>query len=218
MGPQITGLRSMPYLFSGVPPGQSALGQLGGTLRMRQLANLWIQAGGPPGIAHLMAAIAMAESGGKAGIVNSIGASGLWQIYGLPFPGNPLNPFTNAKMAVAKYHSQGLQAWEAYTNGTYRQFMDQGGWLGPGDSHIMNATGRPEAVLNPGQSEAFLALAHAVHEQGSRWPGTGSLESRLDRLIKAVERNAVQTGAAVGDALNGAARTAAYRSAYSVRL
>lgn len=217
MGPQIQGLRSMPFMFAGVPPGQSALGALGGSLRMRQLANLWIQAGGPPRLAHIMAAIGMAESGGRAGVVNSIGASGIWQIYGLPFPGNPLIPFTNARMAVAKWRSQGLRAWEAYTNGTYRQFMDAGGWLEPGASHIMNATGRPEAVLNPGQSEAFLALAHAVHEQGSRWPGTGSLEARLDRLIKAVERNAAQTGAAVGDALNGAAREAAYRSAYSVR-
>jgi hypothetical protein len=91
------------------------------------LERLWIAAGGPAGFAHLMAAIAMAESGGNANARNPSGASGLWQILGLPFPGNPFDPMTNARMAVSKFRSQGLGAWVTYTNGAYRQFFGGGG-------------------------------------------------------------------------------------------
>jgi len=88
-----------------------------------QLEGLWVQAGGPRPLAPLMAAIAMAESGGDSEAENPSGATGLWQILGDPFPGNALDPLTNAKMAVAKYHSQGLGAWTTYTSGAYKQFM-----------------------------------------------------------------------------------------------
>ena len=93
-----------------------------------QLEALWIQAGGPSNIASLMASIALAESGGNASITNNqgSGATGLWQILGNPFPGNAKDPLTNAKMAVAKYQSQGLGAWEAYTNGNYRRYQGDG--------------------------------------------------------------------------------------------
>jgi phage-related protein len=47
---------------------------------------------------------------------------------------------------------------------------DDGGWLG----RPLNRTGRPEAVLNPGQSAAFLNLAEAAHRL-SRGGGTGAL-------------------------------------------
>lgn len=76
-----------------------------------------------------MAAVALAESRGNPRARNPSGASGLWQILGLPFPGDPFDPLTNARMAVSKYGSQGLRAWEAYTNGNYRQFMARGGRL-----------------------------------------------------------------------------------------
>jgi hypothetical protein len=68
-----------------------------------------------------MAAIALAESGGRSGVVNSIGACGIWQIH--PSQAGCTNANKNAKMAVAKYRSQGLTAWEAYTNGSYRKFL-----------------------------------------------------------------------------------------------
>jgi Transglycosylase SLT domain len=116
------------------------------------LERLWDAAGGPPGAAHLMAAIAMAESGGNPRAFNPSGASGLWQILGLPFPGNPFDPLTNARMAVSKYRSQGLGAWEAYTNGAYRAFYDRGGWLRPGATVAVNNTGEPERVLSPAES------------------------------------------------------------------
>jgi hypothetical protein len=102
----------------------------GGTYDKAALRRLWVRAGGNPSQAGLMAAIALAESGGNPGIVNSIGATGLWQIH--PGGNQYLNPLTNAKTAVAKLGSQGLSAWEAYTDGGYRQYLQKGGAVGGG--------------------------------------------------------------------------------------
>jgi hypothetical protein len=95
-----------------------------------QLEQLWTGAGGPRALAPLMAAIALAESSGNSQARNPSGASGLWQILGDPFPGDPFDPQTNAKMAVAKYREQGLNAWATYTSGAYKRFLR--GSLPPG--------------------------------------------------------------------------------------
>ena len=96
----------------------------GGVVSYGQLEGLWDQAGGNPSMAALMAAIAEAESGGNPTAHNPSGASGLWQILGVPFPGNVYDPLTNARMAVAKYLSQGLGAWTTYTSGAYKQYLN----------------------------------------------------------------------------------------------
>ncbi len=77
----------------------------------------------------LMAAIAMAESSGETTVVNSIGCVGLWQIHPIHRQAHPTwtrawlqNPVNNAIAAKAVYASQGLQAWEAYTNGAYKKY------------------------------------------------------------------------------------------------
>jgi hypothetical protein len=98
----------------------------GGKYDKAALAALWQQANPGVGDPNLMAAIALAESGGNPSAHNPSGASGLWQILGVPFPGNPMDPFTNARMAGAKFKTQGLRAWEAYTNGMYRRFAGDG--------------------------------------------------------------------------------------------
>ena len=109
-----------------------------GRFDKQMLERLWVQAGGAPSMAHLMAAIALAESAGdpqNIGPPTSGGrAEGLWQIM---WPtnasyvpgGNPYNPLANAKAAVAILKAQGLGAWETYTNGAYRQYMGLGGLL-----------------------------------------------------------------------------------------
>jgi len=104
-------------------------GQWGTQLSKSQLASLWVRAGGDRGRANLMAAIALAESGGWTRRPNATGsgAYGLWQILGQIVPGNLGSPLVNARNAVAKYESQGLDAWEAYTNGSYRQYLARGG-------------------------------------------------------------------------------------------
>jgi hypothetical protein len=93
----------------------------GGMWSQGELAQLWSTVNPGVGDPKLMAAIAMAESGGNSQIVNSIGASGLWQIHP-PEPG-VLNPTTNARIAGRKLATQGLKAWEVYTNGSYRKFL-----------------------------------------------------------------------------------------------
>lgn len=88
----------------------------------QDLQGLWTSAGGPAAVAPLMAAIALAESAGDPAARNSSsGACGLWQIH--PAQAGCDDPQQNARMAVAKYQSQGLGAWEAYTNGSYQQFL-----------------------------------------------------------------------------------------------
>src|SRR6185437_7308938 len=115
-----------------------------------QLEGLWVRAGGPRSMAPVMAAIALAEADGDSNAHNPSGASGLWQILGNPFPGNAFDPLTNARMAVSKWRSQGLQAWVTYTSGAYRKF------------------------LPPGQAPP-PARAGSVPAQGSSGPGIGGL-------------------------------------------
>jgi hypothetical protein len=92
-----------------------------------QLEGLWVNAGGPSGLAPVMAAIAEAESSGCSTAYNASGATGLWQILGAVDPSDQANltdPAVNAKEAVLKYKSQGLGAWVTYTNGAYRAFLN----------------------------------------------------------------------------------------------
>jgi hypothetical protein len=87
-----------------------------------QLEAIWATANPGNGNPHLMAAIALAESGGSATVTNSIGACGLWQIH--PYEAGCTSPMVNARMAGEKLRSQGLGAWETYTNGSYKQFYN----------------------------------------------------------------------------------------------
>jgi lysozyme-like protein len=96
-----------------------------------QLETLWIQGGGSQALAPLMAAIALAESGGDPNANNTKDNGGtqtswgLWQIsngtHNMPVP-NINNPLVNAQQAVAKYQSQGLGAWGTYNSGAYKKF------------------------------------------------------------------------------------------------
>jgi cell wall-associated NlpC family hydrolase len=183
-----------------VPPGgfMRGGGGSGGTAKENQLGQLWIAAGGPPNMAHLMAAIAMAESGGRAMAHNPSGAAGLWQILGLPFPGNPYNEFTNARMAVAKWRSQGLGAWSTYTDGAYRQFLANGtpaakpgwAWVGERGPELIHMKGG-ETVLD---SQTSMRVGGGVTE--GFWKGT------LGQAIRGLRHHGyiVSRGGLPGDA------------------
>lgn len=94
-----------------------------------QISRLWVEEGGPADQAQIAGAVGMAESGGDAHIVNSIGASGLMQIHP-PEPG-VLDPHTNMRIAVRKYteskasRGDGWLPWETYTNGDYLQYIHE---------------------------------------------------------------------------------------------
>lgn len=104
----------------------------GGAYSYRQLEQLWTSAGGSSKLAPIMAAIAMAESGGNPNATNPTDNGGrqtswgLWQIsngtHSQPAP-NILDPTVNARQAVAKYKAQGLKAWGTYTSGLYKNFL-----------------------------------------------------------------------------------------------
>lgn len=121
------------------------LASSGGHFGINQLAGLWKSVGGPGGrTAQLMAHVAMAESGGwplrnngepppgtgpKGGDGGRHRAAGLWQILGLPFPGNVYDPRTNAKMALSKWRGAGTSPW-ASSRGAWGRFAARGGFVG----------------------------------------------------------------------------------------
>lgn len=102
-----------------------------------ELENLWIDAGGPRKVAPVMAAIALAESGGNprqkhynppAGHSPATWDRGLWQInssHGYS-ASSSFNPKANARQAVAVYRSQGLGAWTTYKTGAYKRHLQAG--------------------------------------------------------------------------------------------
>ena len=107
------------------------------TYSFAQLEALWEEAGGPGAVAPIMAAIALAESGGNPfSVVSdptahdpSATANGLWQI-NTGSDANPqfrswqlTDPMQNAMAAVAVWKSQGFGAWTTYTSGAYTAFL-----------------------------------------------------------------------------------------------
>lgn len=88
---------------------------------------------------EIMAAIAMAESGGNPGARNPVppdNSYGLWQInmlgamgparrkeFGISSNEELFNPVVNARAAAKIQKSQGLKAWTTYTSGAYKKYM-----------------------------------------------------------------------------------------------
>lgn len=114
-----------------------------------ELQTLWLDASkGTPyhndPWARLMAAIALAESGGNPDATNPDDNNGrqtswgLWQIslgnHRTPAP-NWDNPAENAKLAIGKLESQGVTAWGTYTSGAYKRYMS-----GTGPSPVTGVT------------------------------------------------------------------------------
>lgn len=104
-------------------------GGTGQTFSYSQLRNLWLQAGGNKGWSYVMAAIAMAESGGNP-LAHHVDANGsvdygLWQINTIHHYSvqDMLNPQQNAKEAVSIFNSAGAHAWSSYNNGSYKKYM-----------------------------------------------------------------------------------------------
>jgi hypothetical protein len=108
-------------------------------LSYSQLQTLWINNGGSKALAPIMAAIAIAESGGRTDALNDRAPDysvGLWQInyYGSLLPGRTKaygspqqlmqDPNRQAKAAISILHGQGLGAWSTYTSGAYKQYVN----------------------------------------------------------------------------------------------
>jgi len=108
-----------------------------------EIANMLRQAGFPESEIPTMTAITMAESGGRSTELNpnrSTGdqSYGLLQInmidelgperrrqFGLKSNDELYDPMTNFRVAKGIYDQQGLNAWGAYTNQSYKQFLPE---------------------------------------------------------------------------------------------
>jgi len=141
------------------------------TYSYAQLEALWIQAGGSKAKAPLMAAIALAESGGRANAIspkNTDGSvdRGLWQINSVHGAASTTDPLANAKAAVKIESTQGLKAWTTYTNGAYKKFLkgnvspDNNGLPTGSTSTATDAslTGDIGGAIGQGFADAFKAM------------------------------------------------------------
>ena len=102
-----------------------------------EIMSTFLAAGGSDKDAVLMTAIAMAESSGRQDAARSdTDVHGWFQVrypvhieklraLGINSRNQLLDPMNNSKAALAILNSQGLGAWEAYTNGAYKQYMPQ---------------------------------------------------------------------------------------------
>lgn len=137
-------------------------------LSYAQLKGLWIKAGGNPDDADEMAAIALAESGGRPDAHNPVppdDSYGLWQInmlggmgperrakFGLSSNRDLFDPLTNAKAAVAiAAGGKNKTPWSTYTNGAFRNFLTNG------VTPDMNAGGAVDSPITPTSFEDDVA-------------------------------------------------------------
>ena len=150
----------------------------------QDLMGLWTGAGGGADVEPLTAAVSLAESGGNPHPRHpTSGACGLWQIH--PAEAGCTDPQQNARMAVRKYGSQGLTAWEAYTNGSYRQFLPAGASAGdPGGSGPLTKHG---TGLMRGQPVDRWGIAKGIAD------GVGYLGG----AARSVGQSAIDTGTLV---------------------
>jgi len=110
-----------------------------------QLERLAIEGGFTPEQAKIMAAIALAESSGRARVLNDDRETGdlsygLWQINMIDYPDYKLgeerrgklqltnndelyNPAVNVKAAKMIFDEQGYDAWSVYKTGAYKKFL-----------------------------------------------------------------------------------------------
>ena len=118
-------------------PGSVGRGQLG----VGQLKALALAAGFSDRDASIMAAIAMAESGGRSGAHNNNPATGdnsygLWQVnmlggmgpqrrrsFGIGSNEALFDPAVNAGAARKVFESQGFGAWSVFKSGAYKQYL-----------------------------------------------------------------------------------------------
>ena len=148
----------------------------GGKYSYRELVELWIRAGGDPKVAHIAAAVALAESAGDPNaknIGNSDGSidRGLWQINSVHGSLSTTNVMANARAAV-RISSGGsnFQPWVAYNSGAYRQYVGSRS-TGGGSGGRGVATRRERRAAS--RLQRMIAVADAIdrREYNYAWGG-----------------------------------------------
>ena len=155
----------------GLGPNRLMPGSVGrGQLNAGQLKALALAAGFNDRDASIMAAIAMAESGGRSNAHNNNAATGdnsygLWQVnmlgrmgperrrsFGIGSNEALFDPAVNASAARKVFESQGFGAWSVFKSGAYKQFLPQ----------AMRAGAAPMApALPPATAPAMAGVTQA---------------------------------------------------------
>jgi tape measure domain-containing protein len=191
-------------------PNQLMPGSVGrGQLKVGQLKALALAAGFNDRDASIMAAIAMAESGGRSNAHNNNAATGdnsygLWQVnmlgrmgperrrsFGIGSNEALFDPAVNASAARKVFESQGFGAWSVFKSGAYRQFLPQ----------AMRAGAAPMApALPPATAPAMAGVTQAGANLSAAQGALASQQQRLNELqtITALE----QKYGAITDALS----------------
>lgn len=153
-----------------------------------QLEGLWEQAGGSPHLAPVMAAIALAESGGNPRATGGVGEKGLWQIN--PHAWGSLatyDPLGNARAAVHVEKVQGLSAWSTFNSGAYKHFLHSAAPTGTGQAlGTTTAGGRGSGGNATAAAEAAAAGKVAAGVGAIGKGGTGGGKSGLDAWLQGV--------------------------------
>jgi hypothetical protein len=141
-------------------------GASGSTFTYAQLEGLWIQNGGSKATAPIAAAIAMAESSGRALVTSSNPDGGtnvgLWQLdtkgKGSGYSVSQLqDPNTNAAVAVqGSSNGSNWSAWATYASGAYKAFMSNS--TTPNMSGIGSASSAASAATTGTNPDCMITL------------------------------------------------------------
>lgn len=120
--------------------------------------------------------------GGSKGLLQTIDPTFRSALTGTPYasliPRGPYDPWANLLAAVSYVKRQygGPGVWNKSVGGNPNPY-DTGGWLPPGGGMGINLLNKPEAVLTPAQSDAYITHAKAI---GSDGPSAPTLVINLD--------------------------------------
>ncbi len=177
-------------------PNRLMPGSVGrGQLSVGQLKALALAAGFNDRDASIMAAIAMAESGGRSAAHNNNprtgdNSYGLWQVnmlggmgperrraFGIGSNEALFDPAVNASAARKVFESQGFGAWSVFKSGAYKQFL-------PGAMRAQ--AGAPPAPMLPGRPGAAVSgfnsagLMGGLQRAGQQLSGAIGTEKALN--------------------------------------
>lgn len=208
-------------------PNRLMPGSVGrGQLNVGQLKALAMAAGFNDRDASIMAAIAMAESGGRSAAHNDNvrtgdNSYGLWQVnmigrmgperrrqFGIGSNEALFDPAVNASAARKVFESQGFGAWSVFKSGAYRQFL-------PGAMRAQ--AGAPPAPVLPGAPAAGLPAG--VQQAGGRLDAALNESKRQQQLLNEQQTLAAleQKYGAITEALSSQQETAANKLRDEVR-
>lgn len=152
-----------------------------GTLTVEECAQLWIDAGGKVEDAKMAAAITRPESGGRVDVVNSIGATGLWQIH--PGGDRYKNAWNNAKAAVAKRRAKpntwGPNPWAVCNDGACSNLAGEADKidLPGGKLHLPDVPGIPDPLAG------LAGVASALRNIGEVFLGWWQLQLEIAKRL-----------------------------------